>query len=451
MSMLNDRAAQRVADERSTMEALRQYGSQVLATALAELQKLRHDPMDVLTRAVQPVLWLLLFGEVMARVRDLSPGGLPYLDFLAAGILAQSVLFVAIFYGISAIWERDLGILQRYLVSPAPRSALAIGKALAASARALIQAAIVYLLALVLGVGISVTLVHVIGAIAVIVLGSGLFSTLSLIIACIVKTRERFMGIGQVLTMPIFFATVKLSRGGPHRVATSPTLIGAAMPILLVLLIFLVLTIMLPFAFGELMFASLGKLHLSADAALALLAVIFIGGFINIPVRSITRKQRAISHPLAAYGFADLLPELWTFRSQTVVAVNVGGCLVPAGLAFYEIAQLTLLDPRALLATAFGCVANILICYFLARPVAGIGIVMPALASPLVGAVTALIFAPSTAPPVAFIIGVVGPLLGADVLHLKDPELREVALVSVGGAGTFDGILLSGVIAAYLA
>jgi ABC-2 type transport system permease protein len=116
-------------------------------------------------------------------------------------------LFVAIFYGISAIWERDLGILQRYLVSPAPRSALVAGKALSAGVRGLSQTLIVYLLALLLGVGVSLDPIRIFGVAAIIVLGSGLFSTLSLIIACIVKTRERFMGIGQVITMPIFFAS----------------------------------------------------------------------------------------------------------------------------------------------------------------------------------------------------------------------------------------------------
>jgi ABC-2 type transport system permease protein len=171
------------------------------------VQKLRHDPLELFTRAVQPVLWLLLFGEVMAQVRGMSQGNLRYLDFLSAGILAQSVLFVAIFYGISAIWERDLGILQRYLVSPAPRSAIVIGKALSASVRALSQALIVYLLALLLGVGIDLDPLSIVGVVVVIGLGSALFSTFSLVIACIVKTRERFMGIGQVLTMPIFFAS----------------------------------------------------------------------------------------------------------------------------------------------------------------------------------------------------------------------------------------------------
>ncbi len=193
--------------DRSIGQALGDYATQTMAVAAAEVQKLLHDPLELLTRAVQPVLWLMLFGEVMARVRGVAPGNIPYLDFLAAGILAQSALFVAIFYGISAIWERDLGVLQRYLVSPAPRSALVLGKALSAGVRALSQALIVYVLALILGVGIDLHPVNILGVAAAIVLGSALFSTLSLIIACIVKTRERFMGIGQVLTMPIFFAS----------------------------------------------------------------------------------------------------------------------------------------------------------------------------------------------------------------------------------------------------
>jgi ABC-2 type transport system permease protein len=193
--------------ERSVGQKLGDYATQTFAVAAAEVQKLYHDPLELLTRAVQPVLWLMLFGEVMARVRGVAPGNIPYIDFLAAGILAQSALFVAIFYGISAIWERDLGVLQRYLVSPAPRTALVVGKALSAGVRALSQAFIVYLLAFFLGVGISLNPLNILGVAAVIVLGSGLFSTLSLIIACIVRTRERFMGIGQVLTMPIFFAS----------------------------------------------------------------------------------------------------------------------------------------------------------------------------------------------------------------------------------------------------
>ena len=187
--------------------AVTDYATQVLAVADAEARKLRHDPWELLSRAIQPVLWLVLFGGVMAQVRGLSSGTIPYLDFLAPGILAQSVLFVAIFYGISAIWERDLGVLHRYMVSPAPRSALVIGKALSASFRGLSQAVVIYLCAALMGVNLDFDPRRIVLVILFVALGAGLFSTFSLIIACIVKTRERFMGIGQVLTMPIFFAS----------------------------------------------------------------------------------------------------------------------------------------------------------------------------------------------------------------------------------------------------
>lgn len=161
--------------ERRGLGVLLDYLRQMLAVAGAEVQKLRHDPWELLMRATQPVLWLMLFGKVMAQVRGMVSGEQRYLDFLSAGILAQSVLFVAIFYGISAIWERDLGVLQRYLVSPAPRSALVLGKALSAAVRGLSQAVIVYLLALLIGVRVSFAPRSMLGVIVVIGLGSGLF------------------------------------------------------------------------------------------------------------------------------------------------------------------------------------------------------------------------------------------------------------------------------------
>ena len=196
-----------IARRRSLRTAVGDYATQVWAVAAAEITKLRHDPLELLGRAVQPVLWLLLFGQVMAHVRGLDAGEGPYLDFLAPGILAQSVLFVAIFYGLSAIWERDLGVLHRYMVSPAPRSALVIGKALASSVRGISQAIVIYICAAIMGVGLSFQPARIVLVVLFIVLASALFSTFSLVIACIVKTRERFMGIGQFLTMPIFFAS----------------------------------------------------------------------------------------------------------------------------------------------------------------------------------------------------------------------------------------------------
>lgn len=172
-----------------------------------EARKLRHDPTELVTRAIQPALWLLVFGQVIARMRAVQTGDLRYIDFMAPGILAQSVLFIAIFYGIAIIWERDLGIVQKFLVSPAPRAALVLGKALSAGVRGLSQAAIIYTLALLIGVKINWHPAALLGVVVVVIMGAALFSTLSLIIACIVKTRERFMGIGQILTMPLFFAS----------------------------------------------------------------------------------------------------------------------------------------------------------------------------------------------------------------------------------------------------
>jgi ABC-2 type transport system permease protein len=183
------------------------FVEQTLAAIDVESRKLLRDPYELFSRAVQPVLWLLVFGQVFSRVRGIATGPLSYIEFMAPGVLAQSILFSAIFYGIAVIWERDLGIVHKLLVSPASRSALVLGKALAAGARGLMQAAIIYVLALIIGVRLRFTVTAMVGVVLFVILGSATFSTFSLVIACIVKTRERFMGIGQVLTMPLFFAS----------------------------------------------------------------------------------------------------------------------------------------------------------------------------------------------------------------------------------------------------
>ena len=178
-----------------------------LVIAELEARKLRHDPTELITRAVQPALWLIVFGGVFTAVRVIPTGGLRYLDFMAPGVLAQSVLFIAIFSGMSIIWERDLGIIHKFLASPTPRVALALGKALSGGVRALPQAAIIYVLAVLLGVSMDWSPLALLGVLTVIILSAAAFSAFSLIIAFLVKTRERFMGIGQVLTMPFFFAS----------------------------------------------------------------------------------------------------------------------------------------------------------------------------------------------------------------------------------------------------
>ena len=140
-------------------------------------------------------------------MRGIPTGNVSYLAFMTPGILAQSVLFAAIFYGIAVIWERDLGIVHKLLVSPAQRSALVLGKAVSAGFRGVVQAVIIYLIAFAMRIQIRWNPLSILACLLGVMLGSAIFSTFSLIIACLVKSRERFMGIGQLMTMPLFFAS----------------------------------------------------------------------------------------------------------------------------------------------------------------------------------------------------------------------------------------------------
>ncbi|MEV1166890.1 ABC transporter permease [Nonomuraea sp. NPDC049784] len=181
--------------------------ARVVAMCVVELQKLRHDRTELYTRAIQPALWLLVFGETFTRIQAIPTNGVPYLDYLAPGIIAQSTMFIAIFYGIQIIWERDSGVLTKLLVTPTPRSALVTGKAFAAGVKAVIQAVVVIAIAALLGVAMTWNPLRLAGVIVVVVLGSAFFSCLSMSIAGIVLTRDRLMGIGQAITMPLFFAS----------------------------------------------------------------------------------------------------------------------------------------------------------------------------------------------------------------------------------------------------
>jgi ABC-2 type transport system permease protein len=181
--------------------------NRVVALSLAELQKLRHDRSELYTRAIQPALWLLIFGETFTRLRAIPTGNIPYIDYLAPGILAQSTLFMAIFYGIQIIWERDVGLLTKLLVTPTPRAALIAGKAFAAGLRALSQVIVVLLLSALLRVALTWNPLKLLGTVVAVLLGAGFFATVSMTIAGLARSRERLMGIGQAITMPLFFAS----------------------------------------------------------------------------------------------------------------------------------------------------------------------------------------------------------------------------------------------------
>ena len=171
-----------------------------------EVRKIRHDASDLVMRMVQPTMWLLVFGSVFARVRGIQTGG-DYIGFLAPGILAQSVLFISIFAGIAIIWERDLGVIHKFLASPTPRGSLVLGKGISSGIRAVPLAIVIYFVALLLGVKMNFNPLALLGVFAFVIIGAACFSTFSLIVASLVKTRDRVMGIGQVIVMPLFFAS----------------------------------------------------------------------------------------------------------------------------------------------------------------------------------------------------------------------------------------------------
>ena len=186
----------------------RRLASRIVTLCWVELRKIRHDRTELYTRAIQPALWLLIFGETFTKIHAIpTPGHIPYLAYLAPGILAQSALFIAIFYGIQIIWERDAGVLTKLMVTPTPRAALITGKAFAAGVRSIVQAAVIVELAAILGVALTDNPLKLLASAAIVVLGSAFFSCLSMSIAGLALSRDRLMGIGQAITMPLFFSS----------------------------------------------------------------------------------------------------------------------------------------------------------------------------------------------------------------------------------------------------
>jgi ABC-2 type transport system permease protein len=172
-----------------------------------ELRRLKHDRTEIYSRAVQPILWLVVYGPIMGSVRAIPTGNIPYTDYITPGVLIQSTTFISIFYGLTIVWERESGILKKLLVTPAPRYATVIGRAMASGIRATFQALIIVPVALIIGVKFLPNPLYFTLALVLIFFSSGGFAAISILVASFMKTRERFMGIGQAITMPLFFAS----------------------------------------------------------------------------------------------------------------------------------------------------------------------------------------------------------------------------------------------------
>ncbi len=236
----------------------------------------------------------------------------------------------------------------------------------------------------------------------------------------------------------------------PPRVLPSLGCLALALAVL-----FLCLT---PIVFVNALHAALSRLHL--HPAVAVLAVIgmFVGSMINVPVRRIPRDEEQPEIVLGLLHYGMMAPQFRHVRRESVLAVNVGGCVIPSILAAWQMRHVSREGTGPFAGLAIVSAVNIAVCYYAARPAPGIGIIMPAFLSPLVAVGLTWIVCgrvehvgEANLAPIAFTAGVLGPLVGADLLHLKDALRAPLGMMSIGGAGTFDGIVLSGVLAALLA
>ncbi len=174
-----------------------------------ELRKMIRQRLDIITRAVQPLIWILLFGNVFKNIKSIPIKG-DYLSFMTPGILAQSVMFVSFFYGISLIWDKDQGQITRFLSAPIPYSSIPTGKALFSGIRSLIQAFLIMILSKALNIHIYINFYTLVLSSLVIILSGMCFASFSMLIASLFKNVERFMGVVQIITMPIFFSSSAL-------------------------------------------------------------------------------------------------------------------------------------------------------------------------------------------------------------------------------------------------
>jgi len=210
----------------------------------------------------------------------------------------------------------------------------------------------------------------------------------------------------------------------------------------------LLVAVLFPLFLIDVILAAMTKLGLSPLGGLAALFSMFLGGMINVPVASIARDA-PVDPPLRLFGLGG--ERAGAGGGRTVIAVNLGGCVIPCLIAAYELARLARMGTGPVAAVLAATAINTLVCYLAARPAPRIGIVMPPLVPAAAAALTALVLMQGQAPAIAFTAGVLGPLIGADLMHLRSMRHAATGMASIGGAGTFDGIVLSGVLATLLA
>jgi len=206
------------------------------------------------------------------------------------------------------------------------------------------------------------------------------------------------------------------------------------------------------FIFLGLIGAAFGRIGFSAQAVVILILAVLIGSVINIPLFTLETAEPIVTDAyVTVFGVTYRVPAAAEGSRKTVVAINVGGALIPSIVSLYLLWRFPEVLPFAIVGVTLVAVVS----HLIARPVKGVGIVSPALVSPVVAAVYTIViltqFSGVNAFALAYVCGVLGTLIGADLTNLRAIEQVGAPVASIGGAGTFDGVFLSGIIAVLLA
>jgi uncharacterized membrane protein len=216
-------------------------------------------------------------------------------------------------------------------------------------------------------------------------------------------------------------------------------------PAVFSLLVGLLILLMVLIQVGALRYAYL-RLGVSSRVALLLLLASLFGSYLNIPLAELPGQQQLLAgQEIYFFGMRYPVPVVVDWPG-TIIAVTVGGALIPALMSIYLLARNGLWG-LGLLATA--CVS--LVCYHLAEPVAGLGIALPIFVPAIATAIVALVLSRQYAAILAYVGGSLGTLIGADLLNLGHMQGLGAPVASIGGAGTFDGIFVTGILAVIIA
>jgi uncharacterized membrane protein len=221
-----------------------------------------------------------------------------------------------------------------------------------------------------------------------------------------------------------------------HYLPLSPTFFSILVGVFLVLVLLIQLGI-LRYAYT--------RIGVSSAGALLLLLGSLIGSYINLPVAEFPEQQIMSGRQVYYFGMTYIVPVVVDWPG-TVIALNVGGAVIPTVMSLYLLGKNRLWGPGLL---AIACVAAV--CHWLAQPVPGVGIALPIFVPVLATAIVALLLSREHAAPLAYISGSLGTLIGADLLNLGQVQGIGAPVASIGGAGTFDGIFLIGILAVLLA